>query len=262
MTGELTGKAAVVSGGSRGIGFAIAKRLAGDGADIMLAAAKEAPLAAAAKRIAAESDRRVEYRAGDLRTATACDAVHKAAEAAFGGADILINCAGATQGGAFLEMPDSLWEDGFALKFYSAVRLSRLFWPSLAARKGTVVMIVGGFARVPDPDFMIGGVVNAALANFSKSLAHQGLRDDVNVNAVLPGMTVTERLDDIFRTRAELSGKSVESVRAEKIAAEGLRRLGEPEDVANLVAFLCSPGARHIQGDSIAIDGGATAGVF
>ncbi len=262
MSGELAGKTAVVSGGSRGIGFAIAHKLAAEGADVLLAASHEGRLKAAADRIAQACGRSVAYRAADLREPEGCRAVHGEAEAALGPLDILVNSAGATQGGDFLEQDDGLWEDGFALKFYSAVRLSRLFWPQLAARKGCVVNIVGGFARTPAADFMIGGAVNAALANFSKALAGRGLRDDVNVNAVHPGMTVTERLQEIFETRARAAGTTAEEIRRRSIEAEGIRRLGAPEDVADLVAFLCSPRARHIQGVALAIDGGATAGVY
>lgn len=262
MSGALEGKTAVVGGGSKGIGFAIASRLAGDGADVMLAASNEERLRNAAGRIRDETGRRVEYCAADLRGLDGCGAVHDATIKAFGGADILINSAGATKGGTFTEQADEEWLDGFALKLFGAVRLARLFWPALTDRKGTVVNIVGGAARTAAADFMVGGAVNAALANFSKALAEQGLRDDVNVNWVLPGMTVTERLDEIFERRAQQQGKSPDEIKRQSMEAEGIRRLGQPEDVAGLVAFLCSPAARHIHGTGIAVDGGATKGVY
>ena len=262
MTNELEGRVAVVSGGSKGIGFAVAERLARNGADVLLAASNEARLIAAAKRIVEATARRVERCVADLRTPAGCEKVQGKVADAFGGCDILINSAGATKGGKFLEQPDEEWHDGFALKLYSAVRLARLLWPMLSARKGVVINIVGGFARTPAADFMVGGAVNAALANFSKSLAEQGLRDDVNVNWIHPGMTVTERLQEIFDRRAEQQDTTPDDIRERSVAAEGIRRLGEPEDVANLVAFLCSPGARHIHGTGISVDGGATKGVF
>lgn len=262
MAGELDGKVAVISGASRGIGRAIAIRLAEDGCDCLLAARGEDDLRAVAGAIGEATGRRAEVCATDLRSLAGCTVVREAAEAAFGGADILINCAGATKGGLFVELADEVWEDGFALKFYACVRLSRLFWPSLKERRGTVVNIVGGFARTPDPDFMIGGAVNAAMANFTKALAGLGLRDDVNVNAIHPGMTVTERLVEIMATRAAQAGSTPAEVQQASIAKEGIRRLGRTEDVANLVAFLCAPAARHIQGAAISIDGGATAGVY
>ena len=109
---------------------------------------------------------------------------------------------------------------------------------------------------------MVGGAVNAALANFSKALAGQGLQDDVNVNWINPGQTETERLQKLLETRARDENRSVDDVRAERMQAEGIRRLGQPEDTAALVAFLCSNEARHIHGAGIAVDGGATKGYF
>lgn len=262
MSGSDATKVCVVSGGSRGIGRAIARRLAQDGYDCLLAARTEEDLRSAAQLISEESGRRVEICPADLRTMEGCRAALSAVEGEFGQVDVLVNCAGATKGGLFLEQEDSDWEDGFALKFFGAVRLCRLLWPLLKSSKGTVVNIVGGFARTPDPDFMIGGSVNAALTNFGKALSGLGLRDDVNVNTVHPGMTVTERLDEIFAGRARLAGTTAEEAMQASIEKEGVRRFGQPEDVAELVRFLCSAEARHIQGAAIAIDGGATSGVF
>ena len=260
--GELEGKIAVVTGASRGIGRAIAGRLTADGAECLLAARTKQDLHRAAAEITEASGRRAEIIATDLRDLGACEALAETARRAFGGVDILINCAGATQGGPFLDLEDEAWEDGFALKFFSSVRLARLLWPALKERRGTVIHIIGGAARTPDADFAIGGAVNAAMANFSKALAGLGLRDDVNVNAVHPGPTRTERLTAMMEAGARQAGTTVEE--AEKAALEraGVRRIAEPEDVANLVAFLCSPAARHIHGAAIAIDGGATKGLY
>ncbi len=249
---------AVVSGGSRGIGRAIASELAMRGTECLLVARTESNLRAARREIAAASGRRTEILAVDLRTSTGCNAVRDLVESEFGGLDILVNSAGATQGGDFLEQSDEVWKDGFALKFYACVRLCRLFWPMLARREGFVLNIVGGFARTPDPDFLIGGAVNAAMANFTKGLAARGKRDGINVNAIHPGLTETERVRELFAGRAARIGSTAEAVRAEAIRKLGLRRLGRPEDVAKLAAFLCSEHARHIQGTAIAVDGGAT----
>ena len=123
-------------------------------------------------------------------------------------------------------------------------------------------MIVGGAARTPDHTFMVGSSVNAALANYSKALAGQGLLDDVNVNWISPGQTETSRLQNLLARRAEDEGKTVDAVRQERIQNEGIRRLGRPEDIAELVCFLCGDKSRHIHGAGIAIDGGATKGYF
>ena len=259
---SLKGKTAFVSGGTRGIGLAIAKRLASEGADIMVAGSSEANCAAATRAITAQSDGRIEAHAADLRTPEGCQAVFDAHSRVFGGCDILVHSAGATRGGVFPDQDDADFIDGFALKFHAGVRLSRLFWPLLAAARGNVVMIVGGASRNPDAKFMVGGAVNAALANFSKALAGQGLQDDVNVNWINPGQTETERLQQLLSTRARDENLSIDEVRAERMQAEGIRRLGQPEDTAALVAFLCGDEARHIHGAGIAVDGGATKGYF
>ena len=263
MPSALKSKVAIITGGSRGIGKAIAHRLALEGCDVLLAAQTRQNLEEAAGEISA-TGKRAEIFATDLRTLPGCEAVQEKLESTYGKVDILINSAGATKGGLFLDTPDSQWEDGFALKFYGAVRMSRLLWPKLKEARGTVVNIIGGFSRTFDPDFMIGGVVNAAFANFSKALAGLGLRDDVdvNVNAIHPGLTVTERLEEVFAGRAKLAGTTIEQAKQVRLERDGIRRLGTPEDVAELACFLCSPEARRIQGTAISVDGGSISGVY
>ena len=252
------GKVAFVSGGSKGIGLAVARKLAGEGARVFLAASNTERLQAAADSLPGEAG----FHAADLRSLEGCEAAARASLDKFGRCDVLINAAGATKGGIFPDQPDEEMLDGFALKFHGAVRLSRALWPALKAANGTVINIVGGFARTPAADFMVGGAVNAALANFSKALADKGLQDDVNVNWIHPGLTVTERLEGIFADRAAQQGKTRDQIEVESIAAEGIRRLGQPDDVAGLVAFLCSPAARHIHGTGIACDGGGAKGYY
>lgn len=262
MAGEFTGKVVVVSGGSRGIGRGIAAAFAAEGARVVLAASSRANLDAAADAIVAAGAPRPDVCAADLRTADGAAAVHRFVADRHGRLDILVNSAGATRAGAFLSLDEATWQDGFALKFFGCVRLCRLFWPLLAQAHGHVVNIIGGAARTPEPEFLIGGSVNAAMSNFTKGLAGLGKRDGVNVNAILPGMTQTERVEQLFRQRAEAEGTTVEEVRAKLVAKDGLARLGTPEDVAALALFLCSERARHIQGTAIAVDGGATPGLY
>ncbi len=262
MNKPFSGKVAVVSGGSKGIGCAIARRLSSDGADIMLLASNGNRLQSAAAGMSADTGGRVEYFTRDLRTLEGCEESVAAVKSIYGRCDILVNSAGATKGGKFTAQPDEEWIDGLALKLFSAVRLSRSLWPLLTDAKGTVLNIVGGWARTPEPDFMVGGIANASLASFTKALARQGNRDDVNVNGIYPGATRTERMRGIMETRAEVENRSFEDIEGSMIEREQIRRLGEPEDVAALAAFLCSPEARHIQGTAIAVDGGATQGLF
>ena len=259
---ELVGKVAVITGGSRGIGKAIARRLAEEGADVVISARTTETLELAAKEISEATGRRAVAVTADLSTIEGCETLHKEALSAFDQIDILVNCAGATKSGPFLELSDETWQEGFDLKFFGAVRLSRIFWPQLVERHGSVVHIIGGMARTPNPNFAIGGSVNAALANFGKALAGLGLVDDVNVNMIHPGQIQTERLDEIMAAQAAQLGRTPEEVISETIQRQGIRRLGTTEDVAELAVFLCLPRSRHIQGTAISVDGGATKSLF
>lgn len=262
MAGEFSGKVVVVSGASRGIGRVIALAFAREGADCVLAASSATNLAAALDAITAAGGTTPTTVAADLRTPEGCRKVFDHVMGRRGRCDVLVNNAGATRAGNFPDLADEAWTDGFALKFFGAVRLSRLFWPLLVAAQGHVVNVIGGAARTPPAEFMIGGAVNAAFANFSKALSKLGMRDGVNVNAVLPGETETERANELLAQHAAASGRSVEELRAASLARSGVRRIGQPDDVAALALFLCSEEARHIQGTSIAVDGGATPGVY
>jgi NAD(P)-dependent dehydrogenase (short-subunit alcohol dehydrogenase family) len=262
MAGEFQDKVVVVTGGSKGIGRSIATAFAGEGASCVLAASSAANLAEAAKTVARAGGPEPMTVAGDLRTLAGCEQLFARVSERHKRCDVLINCAGATRAGDFLTIPDEAWADGFALKFFGAVRLSRLFWPLLTAAQGHVVNIIGGAARTVEPEFLLGGSVNSALANFTKGLSRRGMRDGVNVNAIHPGTTATERTETLLRQRAEATGRSVEELRAEQAAKSGVRRMAEPEDIAALTLFLCSERARHIQGTATAVDGGGTPGLY
>ncbi|MGE0563043.1 MAG: SDR family NAD(P)-dependent oxidoreductase [Pseudolabrys sp.] len=262
MAREFDGKVVVVTGGSRGIGRAIGKAFGREGAQTVLLASSAANLAAAAKEVVAAGGPEPMTIAGDLRTIEGCQAAFKQISDRFKRCDILVNNAGATKAGKFLELPDEAWTDGFALKYFGAVRLTRLFWPMLKDAHGSVVNIIGGAARTPGPEFLIGGSVNSAFANFSKGLATLGNRDDVNVNVIHPGMVETDRVLTLFDSLAKAQNKTPEEVRKDNISKAGIRRIGLPEDVAELAVYLCRPQARHIQGTAIAVDGGATSGLF
>jgi 3-oxoacyl-[acyl-carrier protein] reductase len=263
--GEFDSKVVVITGGSRGIGRAIAAAFAREGAQTVLAASSAQNLAAVTKVIAEGSGPRVLEPVtvtADLRELAGCEAVAAAVRGRCKRCDILVNNAGATQAGNFLNLPDSAWIDGYALKLFGCVRMTRLLWPMLKEAQGHVVNIIGSAARTPGCDFLIGGSVNAAMANFSKGLAQLGKRDGVNVNVIHPGATDTERTNELLAQRAAASGRSVEELRLEMLARDGLRRLGHPDDIAALALFLCAERARHIQGTAIAVDGGATPGLY
>src|SRR5678815_195247 len=186
--GEFTDKVVVVTGGSRGIGKAIAMSFAREGAQTVLAASSQANLDPAASAVGNAGPRPLTF-AGDLKTLQACEALHAVVTEKLGRCDVLVNNAGA--------------------------------------------------ARTPDPLFLVGGSINAAMANFSKGLSGLGKRDGVNVNVIHPGLTETDRVTTLLQQRAQASGITPDQARKQLMEKDGLRRIGQPEDVAELALFLC-----------------------
>ncbi|HEV7966306.1 MAG TPA: SDR family NAD(P)-dependent oxidoreductase [Candidatus Acidoferrales bacterium] len=253
----LEGKIAIVTGASRGIGRAIALRLALDGATLVLAARTESDLAKVASEIESSGGKATTV-AGDLRVPDAPTALVKVAVDGRGGIDIVVNNAGATKRGDFFELTDADWADGFALKLLGAVRLTRAAWPHLKARRGSVVNIIGAGGRTPGAEFTIGGSVNGACLSFTKAVADIGIRDGVQVNAINPGRIKTDRFQQTLEAEAALHAGDLNVALQAIVRKSNIVRLGEPEDVANLAAFIVSPESRYLQGALIDLDGGQT----
>jgi 3-oxoacyl-[acyl-carrier protein] reductase len=253
----LEGKIAIVTGASRGIGRAIALRLAHDGATLVLAARTETDLAKVAAQIKSGGGKATPVTV-DLRVPETPAAVVRAALDAYRAIDIVVNNAGATKRGDFFELTDADWADGFALKFMGAVRLTRAAWPHLKARRGTVLNIIGGGGRTPGAEFTIGGSVNGACLSFTKAVADIGIQDGVQVNAINPGRVKTDRLKQLLANEAAQYGGDMDATLEAIVRKSSIVRLGEPEDVANLAAFLVSPQSRYLQGALIDLDGGQT----
>lgn len=254
MDFKLSGKVAIVTGASRGIGRAIAETLAGEGMKLVLVARSGDLLEELAKSLSTECL----THAADLREPAAPAEVVANAVARFNQIDLLVNNAGATQRGDFLTLSDELWGDGFALKFFGAMRCCRAAWPHLKSSGGSIVNIVGIGGRTGNAEFAIGGAVNAALLNLTKVLADRGLKDGVRVNAINPGSIATERL----RKRLERFASEHDIDRdhaAQRMAqAMGISRFGDPAEIARAVAFLASPQSAYCQGAILDVDGGQT----
>jgi 3-oxoacyl-[acyl-carrier protein] reductase len=254
----LKGKVALVTGGSGGIGAAIATELAREGVDLCLMGRDRSKLDAVAGAIADTSGRRPALHAGDLREPEEPSAAVAAAIAAFGHLDIVANCAGDTKRGDFLELSEEDWLGGFSVKFHGCVRMTRAAWPHLCQSHGVVLNIVGVGSRFGSAEFTVGGAVNVALLNFTKSMADRGIREGVRVNAINPGLIETDRLTrNIERVMRENSCSRDEAV-SRLLAPRGTTRFGRPEEIGWLAAFLASPKAAFIQGAIIDIDGGHT----
>ena len=251
-----TKRKAVITGGSKGIGKAIAERFAKENIDIYLLASNEENLENTKSELLNKYNINVFYHASDLRTKAGCENAIKSVEKEFKDFDTLIFSAGATKSGDFLKQPIEDFEEGFALKFYSAVRLSKAFWSTLSKNKGWIVSINGAMSHSPDPLFMVGGAVNAAFLNFTKALSKKGLIDRVNVNSINPGMTSTDRLITIIQNNADRECISFSEAEKKALKNIGLDRFSTPEEVAELTFFLCNPNVRHLTGTEINLDGG------
>lgn len=257
----LTGKIALVTGGSRGIGRAIAECLAAEGCDVILVGRDEAAVQSAAGALSDATGRRAISIAADLRCPNEIDDLAAEICNTSGRLDILVNNAGATKRGNFFELKDEDWLDGFALKFFGYVRLTRVLWPLLKSAGGSLINIVGVGARTPSAEFTIGSSVNAGLLAFTKSMASIGLADGVRVNAVNPGAIQTDRLSDAIDAHAEAVGITPAEARDEILRSMGVTRFGQPVEIGAVVAFLSGTPSAYVHGSLIDIDGGWTRGL-
>ena len=252
---KLSGKVALVTGASRGIGRAIAQTLAAEGMKVSVAARSKDQLDDLARSI--KTDALVT--AIDLRTPDAAKTLVDATMKKFGAIDLLVNNAGATKRGDFFELTDADWDDGFALKFFGAMRLTRAAWTSLMASHGSIVNIIGVGGRTGSAEFAIGGSVNAAFRLFTKAMADRGVKDGVRVNAINPGFIKTERLQTRLKTFMDETSLPADQAEAQLAKATGVARFGEPSEIAAAVAFLASSSAcGFCHGALLDIDGGQT----
>lgn len=250
----------VVTGSGRGIGKGIARRFAEGGAKVLLVARSRDELDQTRRELL-ELTSDVRALALDLTVPGAALQVIDAAAGAWGGLDILIPNAGAAPQGGFLDLEDNAWPAGFGLKMFANLRVIRHAWPSLVKSAGHLVMIGGGTARTPDRRLSLVSAVNGGIAALSKSIAEQGVRDGVHVNLVQPGTVRTQRRQRLFEKWAGEEGIEVEEYINRAALQLGVTRLGEPRDVAGVVAFLCSEESRWMQGSIVDVDGGQNKGV-
>jgi 3-oxoacyl-[acyl-carrier protein] reductase len=258
---NLRGKTALVTGASRGIGASIAQELAREGVNVCLAARDKAKLEDIAASIAAISgSNHTAIIAGDLREPASAQASVDAAVSAFGRLDIVVNNAGATKRADFFTLTEEDWQDGFALKFHGYVRTTRAAWPHLRETHGSIVNIVGVGSRAGSAEFTIGGSVNVALLNFTKAMADIGMKDGVRVNAINPGLIETERFGRNIERVSKLHGFTTREQAVAFLLKShgGVTRVGRPEEIGWLTAYLASEKADNIQGCIIDIDGGTT----
>lgn len=255
---NLKDKVAIITGANRGIGAGVALQLALEGMNVALVARDAERLDLTADDIRQRTGRKVITLPCDLRVPESAAAVVEQTFGAFGRVDLLVNNAGATRRADFFDLTEEDWQDGLALKLHGYVRMTRAVWPRLVEVQGTIVNIVGVGAWTGTGEFTVGGVVNAALMNFTKSMADIGKRDGVRVCAVNPGRIKTDRLTRNIQRIAESSGVSIEEATAQLLKECGIKRFGTPDEIGQAVAFLASGAAAYAQGAILDIDGGET----
>jgi 3-oxoacyl-[acyl-carrier protein] reductase len=246
---------AIVTGASQGIGRSTALRLARDFAALVLVARSADKLEAVAAEVRAAGAEALVV-AADLAEIEAPGRVVDATLARFGRIDALLNIAGAVPQIDLFEMTDAQWDAGLALKLHGARRLTIAAWPALKANQGSVVLISGNSAQFPKAPYAAVGTINAAIVGLAKAFSDRGVEDGVQVNSVLPGPVMTGRRRSYLEHWAPLHGLSVEEATAKFPKDAGIARYGEPEEIAELMAFLVSPGAKWMNGSALRMDGG------
>lgn len=246
---------AIVTGASQGIGKATAIRLARDFSSIVLVARHRDHLQETAKAVA-ELGAEPLIIDIDLAEKAAARIVVETTLSAFGRIDALLNIAGAVPQIDLLEMTDEQWDDGMALKLHGARRLTIEAWDALKRSGGAVVFTSGNSAIFPKAPYAAVGTINAAITALAKAFADRGIPDGVQVNSVLPGPVMTGRRRSYLEHWAPAHGVSVTEAMDRFPREAGIARYGEPEEIAQLMAFLVSPGARWMTGSMLRMDGG------
>lgn len=259
----ISGRRALITGGSLGIGRATAAELAAEGVDVAIVARDRDRLDAAAQELSSNSGGKVIAIPGDMGSADDIARVVDEGSAALGGIDILVNNAGSSPAGRIEDLDDDTWMASFELKFMGYMRLSRAVLPAMRAQKwGRIVNIIGGGGHSPRPGYILGGAYNAALINFTRALGKSAAPDGVLVNGINPSSIDTPRWASLMEQRSKFEGKSPVEINAGIEANIPVGRLGTSEDIAGLVAFLCSERAEFLAAININADGGAAAGLL
>jgi len=246
------GRRALVTGGSKGIGLAIAQSLAAEGCDLHLAARTQSELDKVAAEIRAQYKVRVAVHPADLSDGEAA----RNLAAAAGDIDILVNSAGGIPRGTVLDIDEERWRKAWDLKVFGTINLTRAVYGPMCQRgKGVIINIVGLSGDRPDAYYIAGSSANAALIMFSRSLGGDSIRQGVRVVAVNPGPVETEKhIRDTERLAKEKFGDA--SRWRDVMAGLPMKRAALPEEVSAMVAFLCSDHASYISGSAVTIDGG------
>jgi 3-oxoacyl-[acyl-carrier protein] reductase len=252
---DLADRAALITGASKGIGYAVAARFAQSGADVAIVARGRETLAQAAENIGAQARGRIIPIVGDVSIAADIERIYGEALRAFGKVDIVVNNAGGSSSGPFERLTDEVWQKDFDLKLFAAIRLIRLAWPQMKERRwGRIINVLNIGAKAPRPGGAPTVVTRAAGMALTKVLAGEGAPFNVLVNALLVGFMES---DQAVRTAAQM-GIPLEDYYDRRSKAIPLGRPGRAEEFANIACFLASDAGSYITGSAINVDGGSS----
>ena len=260
---QLRGRVALVSAASKGLGKATAWALAREGADLVIAARGREALEATSQEIRADTGREVLAVSADVSCAADIEALLAQALTRWGRVDILINNAGGPRPGVFTDMADADWQAALELNLLSAVRLIQGVLPGMRARRwGRIVNITSIAVKQPIPNLILSNTVRSGLVAMAKTLAGQVASEGITVNNVCPGYMLTDRVRSLAAATAQAESISVEAALARSESAIPMGRLGRPEELAAVIAFLASEPASYLTGATIQVDGGLYQGLL
>jgi len=258
----LTNKVAMVAGASRGLGFAVARALAREGAQVSLSSRNPEAAEAAAAKIRTETGPDILAVAADVRSPDALENWHHQTVERFGGVDLLYTNSGGPPPGPVLKFDDAAWQAAFELLLLSAVRMIRLAVPSMTTRGGGAILLPTSSAvREPIGNLALSTVMRTSVSALSKILANELAPHKIRVNQLIPGRISTDRVKEIDADNAQRAGITIPEQQKRIFATIPMSRYGDPDEFASAAVFLLSDAAGYITGASLQVDGGLLHGI-
>jgi 3-oxoacyl-[acyl-carrier protein] reductase len=252
----------MVSGASRGLGFAVAEALAREGAAISISSSSQASIDDAAKRLSS-SGAQVIGIVVDVRNAGQIASWAKQTIDRFGGVDLLFANAGGPPAGSTLSFDDAAWQNSIDLLLFSTLRMIRAVVPSMQTRGGgSILVTTSSSVKEPIPNLALSTVIRAGVSALAKTLSLELAADRIRVNQIIPGRIDTDRVRHLDEINAKKQGITVEQSKAKAVGAIPMGRYGEPPEYGRVAAFLLSDAAGYMTGATVQVDGGAIKSVL